>query len=287
MRPHVAKGATRAGTDNPRAVVLATEDTERARRIADLTCLIGFCPIVVEGIEKSIHIRPDTLIILECPEDRTAGLSSCRNVRERMSKHPILVVAPDWGSMTRALLLEAGADQVIMEPVFIREFWACVFTLTRRISDPRLRVRHPSPRAELWSQPDDDEDAVLLSSHGFTELCRSLRLTETERRLLRCVGSRGKPVSTAELLDTVFGDTTHSADSPLVRVHMHRLRRKLVQAGLTIKALQGYGYRVVEVRLPPVGSDGHGSGASTVAGRSIRFPEAPEFERRDASETRG
>jgi len=142
----------------------------------------------------------------------------------------------------RAGLFEAGVDQILTCPFSLRELWACIFALTRRfagLSRERSTDETGKPSSDRHNQPPAVMDALDLLSAA-----RCIGLTETERRIWAHLAGRDQPVTAAELLDSVFCSNRHDADSTLVRVHIHRLRKKLKGIGLNIEGLHGYGYRI-------------------------------------------
>jgi DNA-binding response OmpR family regulator len=149
----------------------------------------------------------------------------------------MLVVAPDRKSATHAKLLEAGADQVVGKPYSPRELRASVVAVLRRI---RSRDQREEPTRGAALAPP--------TVQTLDELALALHLTETERRLLRCMIAKPDGVSASALLSTVFPGLHYGPDSSHVRVHIHRLRRKLEPVGLVVKGMRGYGYRVFRGR---------------------------------------
>ena len=197
------------------------------------------------GISAS-HRRPtglhlaesDAVAILDFPDHFGRALASCRRFHRFNRATPILVICTVQGSEQRVTLFEAGADQVLDEPFCRRELAARVASLVRRSrgSIPDF----DEPLAELGSiSPDGGMSLALLR-----DLERTLGLTETERLLLQSLGRAISPVSASVLVNEVFPGRTFRPRSSHLRVHMHRLRRKLSAAGWCIEGIHGRGYRL-------------------------------------------
>ena len=55
-------------------------------------------------------------------------------------------------------------------------------------------------------------------------------------------GADAVPASQADIADSVFGQADTEGDDATVRVYIHRLRKRLGAAGVSIRTLRGLGY---------------------------------------------
>jgi len=190
------------------------------------------------------------LVILDCVDELERSLSICSTARRVVGKAGVLAITMERSSLGRAKLLEAGADLVLAEPYVTRELYACVRAITRRGTPDRQAYARGMRRLDV-SVDRPANDPTLVGGIAVDQVARAQRLTETERLLLEALCVERRPVATAQLLDSVFRDAHYLPHSSHLRVHLHRLRKKLVGAGLTVKALYGRGYRLVEIESAP------------------------------------
>lgn len=186
--------------------------------------------------------RPDALIaeasLADGPvEDR------CREVRRlRAGSHlPLLLLAADASATARERWLEAGADDLVLQPFNAREIFLRVRSLIRQV-----RPEPPLP-AILRSGP------LRLDSTArrVTVLDRDVRLTAGEFSLLTELARHaGQVRSRGQLLDRLWpGDQLISARA--VDTLVRRVRHKLGFAGRCLRTVRGFGYCLVAP--PPPG----------------------------------
>jgi len=161
------------------------------------------------------------ITLLDC--DKETGRQMCSAMREFAGPAGILAVSRDLGSVARAALLEAGADLVLREPFSARELMGCVHALIRRTET----AAKPSIGGERACQESALSDRIFIHDMRLNDLASSVGLTESERLLLRLLAAEGTVVSTGRLLEAVFPGIHHPPESSNLRVHMHRLRKKL------------------------------------------------------------
>jgi Transcriptional regulatory protein, C terminal len=93
-------------------------------------------------------------------------------------------------------------------------------------------VRHPSaPHVDPWGQLSFRDMNVFLSPREYA-IVQAL------------VDRFGTAVSEEELIQTAWPD--YGTETAL-RVHCHRLRKRLAPLGLTVKNIRGYGYMMHQV----------------------------------------
>jgi DNA-binding response OmpR family regulator len=226
-------------------VVVGARNQARADEIARVCSMIGLGVAAVGIVHAAQEAAPNSLRIIDCARGIRAGTHACRLQRDGSKEAPIICIIPRCGSRARALLLEAGADCMLEEPVTPRELLASVLALRRRSKESRsnlvsLEREHARNGNEVPMVPDLRD----LEISEIADLGRALHLTETERLLLERVRLSDDAVPSAVLLETVFARCRPDPDSGVVRVHMSRLRKKLQRIGWTIEGLHGFGYRI-------------------------------------------
>jgi two-component system response regulator RegX3 len=163
--------------------------------------------------------RPD-LAVLDVNLGSWNGFELLKEIR-RGSEIPVIMLTARHREEDRVQGLELGADDYVTKPFSHRE-------LTARI---RARLRRPGGE---WSAPEPAETRLQagpitlnLAEHTATKGDEPLGLTVTEFRLLHyLMTNAGSVVPTRAILKHVWGHEDPTAKD-VVRVTVHRLRRKL------------------------------------------------------------
>ncbi len=168
------------------------------------------------------------------------GVSVLRWIRQRYSALPVLILTARDDVEDRVQGLNAGADDYLTKPFNMAELLARLQAMLRRSRLPafggslqvessgatRLRLDPIQPLAWLDDVPMD--------------------LTQREWALLSLlVGNVGQVVSREDVLSvwqTQPMDGTGGIASNALEVYVHRLRRKLLNSGLSIRNVRGLGY---------------------------------------------
>lgn len=158
------------------------------------------------------------------------GLSVLKQVRQTQPALPVLLLTARDALDDRVAGLQAGADDYVTKPFDFPELLARLQALLRR-SQPvsasapfgRLSLDHTSRRALVSGEP------LELSGREWTLL-----------ELL--VNQRDKVVTKEQITQawSAVGGETGGGNS--IEVYIHRLRRKLDDAGLLIRTVRGLGY---------------------------------------------
>jgi DNA-binding response OmpR family regulator len=161
------------------------------------------------------------------------GLHVASTLRERGVNTPILMLTARDTVDDRVAGLRAGADDYLVKPFAFKELVARIDALARR-----------APRAgEDGTMTVDtvrlDPRARLVTVDGET-----VDLTAKEFDLLACLMEhRGRVLSRIELKELVW-DFSFDAQTKVVDLYVHYLRRKLGPAGDIIETVRGVGYVV-------------------------------------------
>jgi DNA-binding response OmpR family regulator len=205
--------------------MLVDDDRELIDLLAFALKRAGLDPIAAHDGASALRLfeerRPD-LVVLDINLGGSSGLDVLRELRRRSSLPVIMLTALD-SEEDKVRGLEAGADDYLTKPFSHRELIARIRAQLRRSGQEWPARRAPETRLEVGSIVLD------LGEHSVTKNGQQVSLTVTEFRLLHCLMSNaGRVVSTGDLLKQVWG-YQDPGGSDVVRVTVHRLRRKLEQ----------------------------------------------------------
>jgi len=227
-----------AGTDLAEPVsilrVLLVEDDHRlANLLAARLKREGYdavpCFSGTEGLDRAMNGDFDVAIgdVLLPGLD---GVSLVSGLREHGIQLPVLILTARDTVDDRVAGLRAGADDYLVKPFAFAELLARVEALTRRFARDQ-RLRHG--RLVL------DPPARRVTVEG-----RSIELTAKEFDLLECLlRNAGRVMSRTELNEYVW-DFSFDAQTKVVDLYVHYLRKKLGDAGDLIQTVRGVGYAI-------------------------------------------
>ena len=180
--------------------------------------------------ESALMTQSFDLLILDIGLPGLDGFQVLKRVRERKIDVPVLILTALDEVENRVRGLDLGADDYLVKPFELTELEARVRALTRRARGA----------------------AVSVITHGALEFDprqrmatvrnKALDLSAREIALLEIFLARtGRVVSKEQIIDLLcqWGDEV-SANA--VEVYVHRLRKKLESAGVTLTTLRGLGY---------------------------------------------
>ena len=170
------------------------------------------------------------LVILDIGLPRLDGYEVLRRLRRRGSKTPVLILTARDALDDRVKGLDLGGDDYITKPFDLPELEARVRSLIRRgqsgggsvLSHGSLTLDTVGRRATLAGEPLD------LSARELGVL---------EVLMLRS----GRVVNKDQLAEQLYG-WDEEVGPNAIEVYVHRLRRKLEPAGVTIRTIRGLGY---------------------------------------------
>lgn len=197
------------------------------RQIADLPLLRGRQQAQLLILQLEAPVQPGLVLAL----------------RRRDPLLPLMLLVECADEQLRASLLDAGADDVLVWPLGLREFVARCRAILRRISRSRPPRREDQSSQVLQVGPirlDRLQCRVTLSD-------MEVSLTPREFRLLECFMLHpGRALSREQIIEQVWGPD-YSGDSKSVDVHVLWLRRKLDCGGSKPQlfiTVRGVGYRL-------------------------------------------
>ncbi|MDQ6671610.1 MAG: response regulator transcription factor [Chloroflexota bacterium] len=206
-------------------ILLVDDDRELIDLLAFALKRAGFDPIAAYDAVTALRIfdeRQPDLVVLDINLGAASGLEVLKDLRRR-SQLPVIMLTALDSEEDKVRGLEAGADDYLTKPFSHRELIARIRAQLRRSGQEWPPRRAPETRLQVGSITLD------LAEHSVTKSGQPVSLTVTEFRLLHCLMTNaGSVVPTGRLLQQVWG-YNDPGGSDVVRVTVHRLRRKLEQ----------------------------------------------------------
>lgn len=188
---------------------------------------------VSDGQDADLMLRgsqPFDLVILDLGLPRMDGLCVLKNIRERNCKVPVIILTARDGVGDRVKGLDLGADDYLVKPFNLAELEARVRALIRR--------------GQCGVNPVYSCGTMTFDSVGRRVEINgeALELTTRELSVLEALMSRiGWVVSKEQLLERLYS-YAEEASGNAIEVYIHRLRKKIEAAGVSIRTIRGLGY---------------------------------------------
>jgi DNA-binding response OmpR family regulator len=190
------------------------------------------CDNGTDGLERAGSGEVD-LAVVDVMLPGMDGLALTSELRERGVHIPVLMLTARDTVEDRVSGLRSGADDYLVKPFAFAELLARIDALARRAG----------PRTETSVLVFGDvslDDRTRRVTVGGDEV----ELTAKEFDLLRCLlVNSGRVVSRVELKEEVW-DFTFDANTKVVDLYVHYLRRKLGSKGNIIQTVRGVGYAI-------------------------------------------
>jgi two-component system response regulator VicR len=204
-------------------ILLVDDDRELTDLLAFALNRAGLEPIAAHDAQTAVRLfeekQPD-LAVLDINLGGASGLDVLKTLR-RDSQVPIIMLTALDSEEDKVRGLELGADDYLTKPFSHRELIARIRAQLRRSGQEWTPRRAPETRLEVGPIVLD------VAEHSVTKERQPISLTVTEFRLLHCLMAHaGSVVPTGTLLKQVWG-YQDPGGTDVVRVTVHRLRRKL------------------------------------------------------------
>ncbi|MFT7459787.1 MAG: DNA-binding response OmpR family regulator [Planctomycetota bacterium] len=170
------------------------------------------------------------LVLLDIGLPDISGLDVLKKARSHGLDVPVLILTARDAVADRVAGLDAGADDYVIKPFDMKEVFARIRSLDRR----------------LKGRPSDElivGDLVLQpSNHEILYCGEELVLTKNEFNVLQTLIERaGRPVLKSYLEESLYAWGSEIC-SNAVEVYIHRLRKKIGKEN--IKTIHGIGYKM-------------------------------------------
>src|SRR5882724_3667672 len=174
-------------TERKISLLVVEDDENISTAISEYFSRAGYSVKTVEdglaGVQTALDERPDA-VVLDLMLPKMDGLAVCKELREKVTYMPILMLTAKDDVVDKVLGLEMGADDYITKPFSLRELEARIKSVLRRTrsasSPDGTRDEAPIVRGKLRIDPAKRE--VTIGD-------RQVELTPKEFDLLRLFAS--------------------------------------------------------------------------------------------------
>ena len=173
------------------------------------------------GVKAALDDRPDA-VVLDLMLPKMDGLAVCKELREKITYLPILMLTAKDDVVDKVLGLEMGADDYITKPFSLRELEARIKTVLRRTHNAGgsdgLKNEAPIIRGKL--RIDAEKREVSIGD-------KQVELTPKEFDLLKLFASNpGRVFPRKYLLEKIW-DYSYEGYDRTIDSHINRLRAKI------------------------------------------------------------
>lgn len=188
---------------------------------------------VKDGLAAKVILsgdQPFDLVILDLGLPKVDGFTVLRGLREKNRQVPVIILTARDAEGDRVKGLDLGADDYMIKPFSLPELEARVRALIRR--------------GQCGVNPVYSCGTLTFDSVGRRAAINgaTLELTTRELSVLEALMLRtGWVVSKEQLLERLYS-YAEEASSNAIEVYIHRLRKKIEPAGVTIRTIRGLGY---------------------------------------------
>jgi two-component system response regulator TctD len=218
--------------------LLLVEDTEdlaeallKHLRQCDHTVDYAASLRAAEGFWSTERDSYDVIVLdIELPDGE--GTTLLKQVRASGLPVGILVLTARSEVEDKVYLLDVGADDYLTKPFALDELDARLRAVKRRHLSRPLVTQTIGPLSY-----DPTNRTVWIGSNQLQLRSQELKLFES------MIESTGWSASKEYLFDRLYG-LDQEASANAIEVHVSRLRRKLIEHGLEVEAVRGYGYRL-------------------------------------------
>lgn len=187
---------------------------------------------VANGAAADEALKSDVfgLLILDLGLPKLDGFEVLKRLRRRNAVLPVLILSGRESAEEKVMGLDLGADDYLAKPFSLNELQARVRALLRR-------GQGSTAPAVSYGGLTFDTVGRAASVHGKTVPLSSHEVGVLEILLQRF----GRVVSKEQLVEQLYSydrEVSHNA----IEVYIHRVRKKLEGAGVTVRTLYGRGY---------------------------------------------
>jgi two-component system OmpR family response regulator len=214
--------------------ILITEDDQSLAEALSFALTQGGYAVdsVANGAAADEALKDDVfgLLILDLGLPKLDGFEVLRRLRRRNIAMPVLILSGREKPEEKVTALDLGADDYLVKPFSLNELLARVRALLRR--------------GRGAAAPVLTYGALSFDTVGRTAAVegRAVTLSVHETGVLEVLLHRfGRVVSKEQLVEQLYSYDKEVSQNA-IEVYVHRVRKKLTGAGVTVRTLYGRGY---------------------------------------------
>jgi DNA-binding response OmpR family regulator len=219
-------------------ILLVEDDLSLAETLAEaLTDQRYIVDVATDGEQgwDCINAINYDLLVLDVMLPKIDGVTLCHRLRSSGFQMPVMMLTARDTVADKITSLDAGADDYIIKPVDLGEFFARIRALLRRGDVSSVPIL-------IWGD-------LLLdpSTYEVRYLQTTLHLTPKEYNLIEFLLRNTRRVLSRAVIINHVWQTESSPEEHTVKVHIRSLRQKLKAAGAPedfIETVHGIGYRL-------------------------------------------
>lgn len=214
--------------------ILITEDDASLAEALQFSLKQGGYAVdwVSNGAAADEALKDDVfgLLILDLGLPKMDGFEVLRRLRARNPGLPVLILSGREQPEEKVTGLDLGADDYLVKPFSLNELQARVRALLRR---------GQGSAAPIISYGELSFDTVQRTASVSGKV---LALSAQETSVLEVMLARfGRVISKEQLVEQLYS-YEHEVSHNAIEVYVHRLRKKLEGAGITVRTQYGRGY---------------------------------------------
>lgn len=232
-----------AASLQPLHVTLVEDDVELRDAILAPALRAAGCSVAAAGsaaeLYRSLVERRADVVVLDISLPDSSGFDVARHLRQN-STVGIVIITGRSTAADRVRGLDLGADAYLTKPVDADVLCATVRSVARRLASTGVAPEARRP----WRLDADGWRLLAPDSIGID-------LSATERTLLQLLFATANATVQRDTLIAALTDDANAFDPHRLDMVMHRLRRKLIDAGmpsLPLHTVRGVGYVLVPGR---------------------------------------
>ena len=216
-------------------ILIAEDDAALTEALSFTLTQAGYAvDRVADGMaaDEALKNNGFNLLILDLGLPRLDGFEVLKRLRKHNTSLPVLILSGREQPEEKVIGLDLGADDYLVKPFSLNELQARVRALLRR------GAGMASPTLQYGDLTFDTLDRN--ASVGGKALPLSLHEAGVLEILLRRFG---RVVSKEQLVEQLYSydrEVSHNA----IEVYVHRLRKKLLGAGVEVRTQYGRGYTI-------------------------------------------
>lgn len=214
-------------------ILIAEDDSILADGLSRSLRYDGYVVDVVNdgsSADSALQLQSFDLLILDLDLPKLLGLAVLRQLRQRHTPIPVLILTAADTIEQRVKGLDLGADDYMAKPFALTELEARVRALTRRSAgNSSTLLQHKRLSFDLNGRVARIDDQPLELSARETSLL--------EIFLSRC----GRMISKNQFVDLLC-EWGEEVTPNAIEVYIYRLRKKLEPSGARIVTVRGLGY---------------------------------------------